>query len=97
MYASSIGLGFNSSRAAFIPYYWIDNTDRATSMFTLRRMGTTNTFQAQWHEYIGGGHAYIAMGAGYVNLGAELTQVRFQTINGNATLNGSFWMNYTTR
>ena len=40
-------------------------------------------------EYIGGGHAYVAMGAGYVNLGAELTQVRFQTINGNATLNGS--------
>ena len=97
MYASSIGHGFNATKSAFIPYYWIDNTDRATAMFTLRRMGTSNTFQAQWHEYIGGGHAYIATGGGYVDLGAELTQVRFQTINGNATLNGSFWMNYTTR
>ena len=91
------GHGFNATKSAFIPYYWIDNGDRATTMFTLRRMGTTNTFQAQWHEYIGGGHAYVAMGGGYVNLGAELTQVRFQTINGNATLNGSFWINYTTR
>jgi len=97
MYASAVGHGFNATKSAFIPYYWIDNTDRATTMFTLRRMGTSNTFQAQWHEYIGGGHAYIATGGGYVDLGAELTQVRLQTINGNATLNGSFWMNYTTR
>ena len=97
MYASSIGLGFNSSRAAFIPYYWIDNTDRATNIFILRRMGTTNTFQATWQEYIAGGHSYIAMGTGYIDLGAELTQVKLQTINGTATLNGSFWMNYTTR
>ena len=97
MYASAIGLGFNSSRAAFIPYYWIDNTDRATNIFILRRMGTTNTFQATWQEYIAGGHSYIAMGTGYIDLGAELTQVKLQTINGTATLNGSFWMNYTTR
>ena len=97
MYVSSIGHGFNATKSAFIPYYWIDNTDRATTMFTLRRMGTSNTFQAQWHEYIAGGHTYIAMGSGYVNLGAELTQVRFQTVNGNANLNGSFWINYSTR
>ena len=97
MYASAVGLGFNSSKSAFIPYYWIDNTDRATNMFILRRMGTSNTFQATWQEYIAGGHSYIAMGTGYVDLGAELTQVRLQTTNNNATLNGSFWMNYTTR
>ena len=97
MYASAVGLGFNSSRAAFIPYYWIDNTDRATNMFILRRMGTSNTFQATWQEYIAGGHSYIAMGTGYIDLGAELTQVRLQTINNTANLNGSFWMNYTTR
>ena len=97
MYQSSIGLGFNATKSAFIPYYWIDNTDRATAMFTLRRMGTSNTFQAQWHEYIGGGHAYIATGGGYVDLGAELTQVKLQTINSNASLNGSFWINYSTR
>ena len=96
-YASSISHGFSTTKSAFIPYYWIDSSDRATTMFTLRRMGTSNTFQAQWHEYITGGHTYMAMGAGYVDLGAELTQVRFQTINGNGTLNGSFWINYSTR
>ena len=36
MYASSVGHGFNATKSAFIPYYWIDSTDRATSMFTLR-------------------------------------------------------------
>ena len=97
MYASAVGHGFSTAKSAFIPYYWIDATDRATTMFTLRRMGTSNTFQAQWHEYISGGHNYVAMGGGYVDLGAELTQVRFQTVNNNATINGSYWMNYTTR
>jgi hypothetical protein len=97
LYSGGNGHGFSTTKSAFIPYYWIDNTDRATTMFTLRRMGTTNTFQAQWHEYIAGGHNYVAMGGGYVNLGAELTQIRIQTINNTSAINGSFWMNYTTR
>ena len=96
-YGGGNGHGFSATKSAFIPYYWIDATDRATAMFTLRRMGTSNTFQAQWHEYISGGHNYVAMGGGYVDLGAELTQVRFQTINNNSSINGSYWINYTTR
>ena len=96
-YSSGVGHGFSASKGAFIPYYYIDNTDRLTTMYTFRRMGTTNTFQVDWHEYVDGGHTYMAMGAGYIDLGAELTQVRFTTVNGTATLNGSYWMNYTTR
>ena len=97
MFTGGIGFGFNTTKSGFIPFYWIDNTDRETGMFQLRRLGTTNTWHCNWNFFVSNGHNYITLGAGYVDLGAEITSIRFTTIPGTPLLNGSYWMNYLTR
>jgi len=97
--APGIGQGFGGNYAAIIPFYWSNNTSRETTMFTLNRLGTSNTFQFTLSGNATGGgiNDYIVISNGYFSLNGELTGFRFTTVNGNANLNGSYWMNYSTR
>ena len=90
--------GFNTDIGGINPYYWTNNSARETINYTLTRLGTTNTFNFSLQGSAYNGSApYLVWADGYFDAGAEITGIRFTTYNGNANLNGSFFMNYMTR
>ena len=90
--------GFNSDIGGINPYYWTDSAARETIHYTLNRMGTTNVFNFSVQgSAFNGSAAYKLWTQGYFTADGEITGIRFTTFNGNANLNGSFFMNYMTR
>jgi hypothetical protein len=93
--ASTVVNGFNGDIGGINPYYYIDNTSRETTTFSLQRIGTSTSFQFSLQGSITG--SYLLWSSGYFDAGAEITGIRVTTFNGTATLNGAYWMNYGVR